>query len=242
MIYLITATGDRFDQFSLCCEMMSLQNYTEPVTWIIVDDGIKNLPTPNIQNWTIVHKILPNMRNVNTQYRNMVAALDECDPKSKIIIIEDDDFYPDTWLSEISKCLDYCELTGIKNNKYYNVRSRSFVVVNNNKHSSLCSTAIKSYGAYNLLYKICKYHKPKFIDMVLWQQYCGKKILNIPNKQLDVIGIKGLDRGSGLTNAHKQIFKHKDNINYDQLRLWTNDYFTNKYITLMDKIINEHTT
>ena len=57
MIDIITPSGDRPRQFSLCVEWMKRQDFTDKVHWIIADDSIDgHYDTSGMpDNWEITH-------------------------------------------------------------------------------------------------------------------------------------------------------------------------------------------
>lgn len=233
MLYLITPTGDRLLQFNLCVEMMSEQSYGGQVTWVIIDDGIKNVPTPNVKNWTIIHKILP-IEIGNTQSRNLLAGLGCCDPTKKILVIEDDDYYHYDWLKLMNNKLDNYSLVGSTKAQYYNLPTLTYRHFKNKKHSSLCSTGIHGKEPYNLFVDICK-HQPRFIDMHLWGSYQGSTHLfceTAPGlKNGYVVGIKGLPGKRGLGSGHRGL-KGRDDVQNSLLINWVGQKWAKIYLDI----------
>lgn len=225
MLYLITPTQDRLLSFSFCVEFMQRQSYSGDVTWIICDSGQTHVPTPFIKNWTIVHKKLDYV-GINTQKSNILSGLKECDFNHKTIFIEDDDFYHSAWLSIVSYRLEKYELVGEKRAKYYHLNTRTFQRNKNKRHSSLCSTGISGNNAHKQLKSICSTDDMSFIDINLWNQFCGPKKLG---RSSLVIGMKGLYGKNALGHGHLGL-RYKDTDNYTKLRNWIGDEWTDKYI------------
>lgn len=225
MLYLITPTQDRLLSFNFCIEFMQRQSYTDDVTWIICDSGKVHVTTPTIKNWTIIHKKFDYI-NTNTQKRNILSALEECDFNDKTLIIEDDDFYHENWLKIISDALDKSELAGETRAKYYHLKTHTFQEHKNHRHASLCATGIKGKNAYEKLISVCN-TDVRFIDLDLWNQFKGPKKL-LSGTSL-VIGMKGLYGRSGLGEGHLRL-RHRDTNDFAQLRRWIGNEWTDKYI------------
>lgn len=230
MLYLITPTGNRFIQFGFCVEMMTNQTFTEDVTWIIADDGEQHVETPTVKNWNIIHLKRPHQKG-NSQGNNMIACLEKCDQKSKILIIEDDDYYSINWLQIMSNKLDHCELCGETKTRYYNIINKTYRRNINNKHSSLCSTGLHSAMAYDMLLQICS-KKPKFIDIHLWHNFKGKKCLF---EGTNIVGIKGIPGKRGIGSGHDGL-RNKDNANLSILKQWVGETWTEKYTNILKDI------
>jgi hypothetical protein len=223
MLFLLTPTGNRLIQFNFCVEMMRNQTYSGDVTWIIVDDGKEHMTTPSIKNWNIIHEKLPEGIG-NTQAKNIIHGLQYCDKNSKLIVIEDDDFYHKDWLEIIDKNLEYSELSGITKAKYYHIKTSTYKVHNNLAHSSLCSTGLRGANAFDFLKYIClKYIK--FIDIHLWRNFTGKKYLFDGN---NVIGIKGMPGREGIGSGHYRLLNHKDTSG-NILNQWVGTDWADKY-------------
>ena len=121
MLSVLTPTGARPEAFAECVRMMSKQDYTGPVRWVIVDDGLEKMPTPKIDGWEVLH-IRPEplwKPGDNTQSRNLLAGLDYC--TDRIVIVEDDDAYADWWLSFCAEKLEKHDLIGESHALYKNI-------------------------------------------------------------------------------------------------------------------------
>lgn len=227
MIYIITPTCDRPVQLGFCIELMSRQTYTGDVTWIIADNSKESINIPQIKNWNIVHKKLQ-YTSSNSQGSNLIAALGECDPEKKIIVIEDDDFYHHDWLNFISAKLDNHHIAGEIRAKYYNLKNSTYKIHSNKKHSSLCSTGICGNDAYLSLLNICK-HNHRFIDIHFWHNFKGSKNLFAGNY---VVGIKGMAGKSGIGMGHRGMLPNIDQ-DHTILKQWVGDEWAEKYINAL---------
>lgn len=230
MLYLITPTGNRFLQFSFCVQFMQNQDYSGNVTWVIADDGQEKIETPSIKNWNIIH-IKRAFKPGNTQGANLVDALKHCPADSKILIIEDDDFYSNRWLSIMSEKLESCDLCGETRTRYYNIINFTYRQNNNSGHSSLCSTGLHNADAYKILNDIC-HKKPRFIDIHLWHNFKGKKCLF---NDTNIVGIKGFPGKKGIGSGHNGL-RNKDDIECSILHKWVGDLWAKKYIDAIKDI------
>jgi hypothetical protein len=97
MLTLLTATGGRPEALDLCFRWMNNQDYKGEVRWVIVDDvSLNTAYRDKIRKDWDVTVALPSPKweeGQNTQARNLLAGLLEVDPNSKLLIIEDDDYY-----------------------------------------------------------------------------------------------------------------------------------------------------
>lgn len=205
---LITATGGRPDAWALCERWMARQDYTGPVTWIIVDDGPQPQPVAfQRDGWqVVVIRPSPLWRpGQNTQARNLLKGLDAAGPDARVVIIEDDDWYSPNWLSLAAAGLEQAELVGEPMARYYNVATRAGQQLNNVAHASLCSTAVRGLALARLA-EVCR-KSPAFIDLQLWRSFCGARVLL---GSRSVVGIKGLPGREGIGVGHAASFGRPD--------------------------------
>lgn len=206
MIALITPTGAREFQLSMCAKYMKAQTYKDPVLWIIVDDAEPRtsdfIKDDFRENWTI-KKVYPSpvwQVGQNTQGRNLKAGVDEL-PKhiEAIFIIEDDDYYKPCYLEEMMKRSSGCLAWGESFTIYYNVALMRWIENKNDAWSSLFQTAFKPAALkyFNMLYG------EKFIDYAFFR-LCPKVKLFRTNDKLS-IGIKGIPGRAGIGAGHKFI-------------------------------------
>jgi hypothetical protein len=207
MIVLITPTGSRKDQFSLCADWMKNQTYDREVLWIIVDDAYP-ITTNNVngdfrKNWDVC-KIYPKPRwtGQNTQARNIRAGFDEmqklCNMKEveAIFIIEDDDYYRPIYLARMMQMKQGYWAFGETNTIYYNVTYRMYMVNANRQHASLFQTAFTP----DLLPHFRNNLHHKFIDAGFWQG-CPRQLLFFDNYLS--VGIKGMPGRGGIGAGHR---------------------------------------
>lgn len=219
MLQLLTATGARPAAFALCERWMAAQDYAGPVTWIIVDDG----PEPQTvtfkrPGWRLV-VIRPSplwQPGQNTQARNMLKGLEVVDPAHPLAVIEDDDHYATDWLTTVAREIKQGELVGECRARYYNIGTRKGRELDNVRHASLCSTAMRG-KAVDAFRSAC-IKAPKFIDLHLWRSFKGQLFGGHR-----VVGIKGLPGRGGIGIGHRDTFTGKHDPDGALLRSWIGD-------------------
>jgi hypothetical protein len=208
LLTLLTATGARVEAWAICEQLMEAQDYAGPVRWVIVDDGPVPQPIRFARHdWTleILRPTPPWEVGQNTQARNLLAGLGAIDGSSRVVLVEDDDWYAPDWLTAVHAALDHAELVGERRARYYHIGDRQAHEHTNMTHASLCSTALRG-GALDRLRDVCLF-QPRvapigrpitFIDMELWHRH--------PSRQLfaghRVVGIKGLPGRHGIGVGH----------------------------------------
>ena len=220
MLTLLTATGARPEAWALCERWMAAQTYAGPVRWIIVDDGLQAQPiTFNRAGWELV-LIRPApfwSRGQNTQARNLSKGLDACDRDTRLVVIEDDDWYAPTWLETCDRELQRAELVGECRARYYNIATRTGRQLGNAGHASLCSTAMRG-RALATFRNVCQ-PGVKFIDINLWRQHANKHLFEGGS----VTGIKGLPGREGIGMGHRKEFSGMRDPDHSLLRQWIGD-------------------
>lgn len=198
MLNLLTPTGARPEAFAKCVEWMQAQTYTGRVRWIIVDDGPEAMETPRINDWQIVHvRPAPLWEpGQNTQARNILVGLALVSEDDRLAIIEDDDQYAPWWLERVNEWLDHDDIVGEGGSVYYHLQTGKKTECKNNRHASLCQTAVKGVGL-DALRRAAK-DAPKFIDLQLWKS--GGKVYPY---QGGVIGLKGYPGRPGIGMGHR---------------------------------------
>lgn len=200
MLTLVTLTGDRPVAWALCQQFMACQDYQGSVRWVIVDDGAQAQEISfERAGWSLeVLRPLPFWsEGQNTQSRNLQEALKVISDTERVVFIEDDDWYATYWLSLIDQQLDLADLVGEKCAFYYNIQYRRYRQLNNQTHSSLCSTAVKGKALLNL--RAISQFKMDFIDIALWKSSASRRLF----RGSSVIGIKGMPGRSGIGMGHR---------------------------------------
>ncbi len=217
MLTLLTATGCRPLAWALCERWMQAQTYTGPVRWVIVDDGETAQPiTFERAGWTLdVVRPKPFWQpGQNTQARNLLAGLAVIRPHEHVAIIEDDDHYKADWLDVVDRELKRAELVGECLARYYNIASGVGRQLNNNRHASLCSTAVRGH-ALQFLRRACE-RKQKYIDLDLWRGFRPSRLFDGHR----VTGIKGLTGRTGIGMGHAADFSGTRDADRTLLRSW----------------------
>lgn len=201
---LLTTTGERPEAWRICELLMNKQTYSGNVRWVIVDDGSIQQPvTFQRINWKLeIVRPVPFWRvGVNTQSRNLLSGLEKIGKNERVVIIEDDDYYDSRYLSFISECLNKYDMVGEAPSRYFNVSTGRGRLLPNNKHSGLCSTAVKGMALEEL--RTSSRRNFKFIDINLWKKFNGSKLLYDSRM---VVGIKGLPGRKGIGAGHRDTF------------------------------------
>lgn len=220
MLTLLTATGARPDAFALCERWMAAQDYAGQVRWVIVDDGPEAQPVTLARDgWTVgVLRPQPAWQpGQNTQARNLLAGLDVIGDDARLVLIEDDDYYAPDWLSHVDGQMDRAELVGEGMARYYNVRMRTGRQLENRRHASLCSTAVRG-PAIGALRDVCEM-APEFIDIELWRRHQSQHVFGGHR----VVGIKGLPGRIGIGVGHRTDFQGSADPDGRLLREWVGD-------------------
>lgn len=218
MIQILTATGARPEAFALCERWMAAQTYEGAVTWFIVDDGPEPTPITRSRWPQVVIRPAPFWKpGQNTQARNLLKGIDAIDPRSPVVIIEDDDYYAPDWLAYVASQLERAELVGECRARYYNLALRKGRQLPNVQHASLCSTAMQG-RAIGTFRKVCE-ERGKFIDLELWRRHKSRHLFT-GNR---VVGIKGLPGRGGIGMGHREDFRGEFDPDGALLRQWIGD-------------------
>lgn len=218
MLTLLTATGCRPQAWALCERWMLAQDYPGAVRWLVVDDGGEAQPVNFERAGWLLEVIRPTPRwkpGMNSQARNLLAGLDRLEAGDSLVVIEDDDYYGPGYLSAVESWLQTAELAGECMARYYNVARRIARQLNNRGHASLCSTVMRG-AALEHFRKECK-PGVQFIDLSLWRNFRGPKVLA---ETKHVVGIKGLPGRDGIGMGHKENFSGSIDPDGAMLREW----------------------
>jgi hypothetical protein len=230
MIALITPTGARKRQITLCAMWMLNQTYTGEVVWAIVDDCVPET-TDFIKedfrpNWKVV-KVHPKpewQKGQNTQARNLLAGIEAVKPYKPTFtfVIEDDDYYKPCYLTEMmKKCKSSFDVVGERFTVYYNVVLKGWRRNGNKDHASLFQTAFSPKGL-DALEVACK-KGSKFIDLFVFRTLISRHRINLFEGLDLAIGIKGLPGRPGIGVGHKQRFAIQLDKDMTILKKWVGD-------------------
>ena len=200
MLYLLTPTGGRQDALRLCAGYLNAQSFSEPMTWVIVDDCDPASAIPAMREGITVSVVRPPWRwasGQNTQAACLAAGLELIPAGAPLLVIEDDDAYLPLHIELVADALQEFELVGEAPSIYYNVATRRWRDMRNTAHASLCATGMRG-GATELFRFLCQRGATR-LDMKLWRDYPGAKHL-LPQSQ--VVGIKGMPGRGGIGVGH----------------------------------------
>lgn len=224
-VTLITPTGGRPYAFSLCCKWVErmVTHYGKEVQWIVTDDVY---PPTEIPSWAEVLRIKPywkpkqpNQDADNTQARNMLSAL-SITAGDKIVVIEDDDWYREDYLSLMVSRLESSgkSLVGCIPARYYHIPERTWMVCPNRIHASLCCTAFRSEVVPSLR-RLCQ-QKEKWLDVSLFRVFRSFSAL-FPEDHPSCIGVKGLPGRPGIGIGHQaRAYGYRKDPDLSLLRQW----------------------
>jgi len=225
---VLTPTRDRQEAFALCVKWMSRQTHTEPVQWLIIDDGDVEIDWK--KDWQVGGNVIVERlrRSPSSDACTLQANILHAIPHIKgyaVVFFEDDEHYSPKYLEMMAAMLDEAELVGEKDAHYYNVASRRWHLAGNTKHASLCRTGIRSV-LLPKLEEACiasKADNDVFVDLRLWGlRGNGAASTSILLKDWSglSVGIKGMPGRGGLGKSHGlDTFKNKDR-NMKVLRQW----------------------
>ena len=203
MLTAITPTGDRFHQFEICYELLMRQT-VKPDRWIIIDDGVKKLEhivDKKINNMDIIVIRREASPERITLKDNILAALEKININDKILFIEDDDFYPSTYIEAVSELLNDYTVVGGLLRKYYNLYFRGHWEFKRPMFGTLNSTAFNATEkTLKILYEICLSNADGYgwdIDFEFWKEVKSANISNVlhSDARAQVIGVKGWNIG-----------------------------------------------
>lgn len=221
VITLITPTGLRPEAFALCERWIRRQTYKGELQWLVVDDGEVPTRTTLGQQYIRQRPFWNNENRRNTQRDNLRAAVPHIEGDA-VLIIEDDDYYAPRYIETMARMLEKADLVGEAPARYYHVGNRAFYVHRNSKHSSLCSTGMRG-DAIDVFTRTIEPNYTAYIDLSLWDEFEGKKLLSDIQKS---VGMKGMPGRLGIGNAHrwgKHTYVQNPDQKCEQLDLWLGD-------------------
>jgi len=256
-ITAITLTGDRLLAFALCQNWMSRQTVS-PDQWIIVDDGKvpcqwleqKSWKSDGIMNYVRREPMLDDPKP--TLHINFWCALSLI-KGSKIIIIEDDEYYAPSYMEEMSCRLDRYEVVGIMKSKYYNMASGGYCTNTNVARASLAETAFRSsflpeFGRLLRNGIVGLSELPAidrtWLDVLIWklmrESPADRGFLFIDTNRPLYLGVKGLPGRPGLVGHGGYPYRSFDTLDRKVLKQWVpEDYQI--YLDILNGKLTEET-
>jgi hypothetical protein len=229
MIVSITPTGDRLRQFEICYDLMMHQT-VKPDKWFIIDDGVcklQNIDEGKIGKTEIImirHEPNPNKITLK---RNLLSVLDKLNVDDKIIVIEDDDYYPDTYIETLTQLLDEYTVVGGLIRKYYNLDFKGYWEFKRFLYGTLHSTAFKATTqTLDLMREVCSDDIGYKVDIEFWRMIKDEGIPNLlhSDSRAQVIGVKGWPTGRKGANSDSHV-KRKSKYICDKNLVKLGSYF-----------------
>lgn len=196
-VSIVTPTGDRPEALTLLSKYIERQDYPEPIQWIVVDDGNTPFEPPKPGNVELTYvRRTPSSKSVESLPANLRLGLTHV-KHPWIAVLEDDDWYGESYLSKLLPHLEDNDLVGERQSFYYNVRHRLYRQLQNRHHASLCCTAFTKELTPFVL-RATKGNS--FVDKRLWNMSVKRRKLIPPTQQQ--VGIKGVPGRYGLGMGH----------------------------------------
>lgn len=195
-ITALTCAVHRPEAWRLCELYMSRQT-VKPHQWIVLDDDLPKTVCTMGQDY--IH--CPEFKGpCSMAFKVWFAITEKLIRGDVLVFIENDDWYSPVYLDRVCREIDGYDLAGEGRAIYYNVRYRRWCEHNNEQHSSLCSTAIKTTSAQHVLDALDPGNP--FLDERLWRNSPVSKNIYLPKIQRMVVGIKGMPGPVGLGDGH----------------------------------------
>ena len=174
----LTCTYQRPKAFALCERYMARQT-RQPDQWLVLDG-----PEP------MRKKVLAAVAGGKVE-------------GDAIVFFEDDDWVAPTWLEWCERQLARgFDIVGQGNALYYHARRRWWSECRNNRHASLCQTAI-ARTLFEPLCNLIPAYDNEFFDTRLWR-IDANRYLHLPNDgERLVIGMKGMPGKPGYSGEHR---------------------------------------
>lgn len=174
---------------------MAQQDYRGDLQWLVVDDCEPE--TDCTMGQTVIRRRPAWEPGQITQCRNLRAAVPHVEG-DVVVVIEDDDYYAPSYLSEQVERLFWAPMVGESESMYYHIGVPGYSVNPNTRHSSLFQTAFRK-ELLPLFAGICEV-APRFLDLALWSKAGGR----IFPQSLISIGMKGLPGRQGIGIGHRK--------------------------------------
>lgn len=203
---LITITGDRPEAFARC-EYYMAQQTQQGWDWIVIDDGKEPAKVTMGQRY---FRMEPLANGKESFRRNMLKGLASTNAH-QIVFIEDDDAYTPLHVEAITAPLGHLrtrdagkdgevQISGQGGAKYYNLTHRIYKIHPNNKHASLCQTAIAGPHMKKHFESILAYTPtPERLDGLAWKSsMVPPEVKFLTPSSTTTVGMKGMPGRGGL--------------------------------------------
>lgn len=213
-ITLVTTTRNRPIAFNFLQDHISRQTLAHD-RWIVINDGIE--PYEYRCGQEVVQRD-PKNDKLPSINENWLAALPLIGADDTVLVIEDDDFYSEKYISRLAGLLESVDLAGINDARYFNLESCRYLNLGNTEMAVLASTGFRA--SYIPEFRKAVESGSIFIDVSLWNAaVVGRLVSNGDGMPLQ-IGLKGLPLspgGLGLGHDHRAGIHDPS---YSQLRKW----------------------
>ena len=223
LITAITPTGDRKLPFALCKHWMEMQT-VRPDQWIVVDDG--KVPMKPPVGVTYIRREPCATDPPHTLNINLKTAIPYI-KGSKILIIEDDEYYAPQYVGRMAQALDKGEVAGIAMSKYYHLPTNGWARHANTIHASLAQTGFRS-SFIPTLSNLVSQQLLHYLDICLWKIAMGNGVGYLfKDDPLSLYaGIKGLPGRLGIGIGHQaEMYSKRIDTQHKILREWTNESY-----------------
>jgi hypothetical protein len=164
----------------------------------------------------------PQAREGHTLLLNLRLALSYI-KGSKILIIEDDDWYGPDYIHTMDKLLDTYDLVGEMKARYYNVPAMKYKRIGNGAHASLCQTGFTKniFSVFESCLVVDSY-----VDDRLWKSPNVKSFLiNDEDDSLRLhCSLKGLKGRKGIGTGHNMNARYyRPDVGLEHLIKWVGE-------------------
>ncbi len=226
VVTLLTPTGSRPLAFALCESFMERQSYEGDVQWVVVDDG--ETPTPISENsrvTTVIRRRPQGDQPGQLLLANLRAAWFGGHVRGDVVLfIEDDDWYPRTYVADQVTELQKWDMAGESPYRVYHVPTGRWAICQPYQGSALSRTAIRTEALARV--PLCNWEAGTvYFDALLWG--CGE----IRNTHVyaredgrGVVGMKGMPGRRGLSPGHDpNMEEYAPDAGGEVLRRWVGD-------------------
>lgn len=209
-VYLLTPTSGRPQHLRMVNYYLGEAPWD---SWVVATDCPEDEATNTGQN--IVRRQRAEPENTNTVVQNVLAGLDVIPINSKVIIIEDDDYYGEGYVELMSDMLDHVDLVGIDRYWIYNLAFRKKMFRNISDSCPLAATSFNyTPSIKEQLARIgedCIRRGDPYLDASIWNGLAADRAIVTLSKRL-FVQFKNYGTGKpGVTGSHfdDTAFRHR---------------------------------
>jgi hypothetical protein len=235
-ITVITCTGDRPIQFSICSRIMNRMT-VKPNQWIVVDDGVNPMPTDLIPKQCDYIRRVPSKDDCPmTLSLNMQEAFKRA-RNDFVIFIEDDDWYSAEYLKQCFEIGQGYDAIGALHRNYFQLQYNQYYSFINHREAITASTVLCNRKAIDGFKQTLNNHPDgNGLDTYFWVDNKYHTVLH-RSEQATPVGIKawGVGRGAGYKPSHtNNASGFLPDVNRDKLKAWIPDnelhWYSDNYI------------